>query len=92
MSFERTIPLIIELKGDGVDTCIICGRPVVRPREIHIVDGGASVAHPDYEYPYPESDVGWHSIGPECAQIFPRGWALQPVEAYHARKRCSPSR
>lgn len=92
MTHERTIPLVVRLEGDGEATCILCGRTLLHtsrcaPSEIHVVDGGAAIAHPDYEWPWPESDVGWHSIGPECARMFPPGWALKPVEAYQARKR-----
>jgi hypothetical protein len=86
VTHERIVPLVIPLKGDGELTCIICGRPVIGEREIHIVDGGAAVAHPDYDYPYPESDLGWHSIGRECARLFPPGWALTPMESYRLRK------
>jgi len=82
----RVVPLVVPLLGDGELTCIVCGRPARGVREIHIVEGGAAVAHPDYDYPFPESDLGWHSIGSECARLFPKGWALKPVEAYHHRK------
>lgn len=85
MTHERIIPLVVPLVGDGELTCIICGRPTVKPRVIHIVDGGAAVAHPDYDYLNGAADVGWHSIGPECARMFPKGWTLSPVEAYRQR-------
>lgn len=77
VKLERLIPLVVPLKGDGVDTCIICDRRLgCNSRQIHIVEGGAFIAHPSYEYSDTAADVGWHSIGPECARLFPHGFAV----------------
>lgn len=83
---ERFIPLVVELKGDGEQTCIVCGHLLRRSRQIHIIDGGAAVAHPDYEYPYSEADLGWYSIGPECARMFPSYWMLTATELDRRQK------
>jgi hypothetical protein len=48
VKLERLIPLVVPLKGDGEQTCIICGHLLRQSRLIHIIDGGAAVAHPDY--------------------------------------------
>ena len=62
---------------DGSDDkhCCLCGKKVnpARMWAVHIVDGGASVVHPDDSHMIPENDAGdmyCHMIGTECRKCF----------------------
>lgn len=66
---------VTEFKGDGVDTCILCGRRVgANARSIHLVGGGARLVDVSVDYDDGPAELGWHSIGPECAKKFPKNF------------------
>lgn len=59
----------------GGTPCMACGRPLnpAKTYDVHIIDGGNSVLHPDDEDKYvPDGgDIGHWDVGPECIKALP---------------------
>jgi len=52
--------------------CAVCGVPVVKVRyEVHLVEGGSHLCHPDDEYNNAAADLGWYPVGESCLKQFP---------------------
>lgn len=59
----------------GGTPCMACGRPLnpAKTYDVHIINGGNSVLHPDDEDKYvPDGgDIGHWDVGPECIKALP---------------------
>jgi hypothetical protein len=74
MKFEQTASFNYNQERAGdLPTCARCGRGLVNPAgSVHVIDGGGVVLHPEDEKLYNDqaSDLGFWSVGSECAKAF----------------------
>jgi len=62
--------------------CVICGRDIKDTcayRQVHLIEGGATILHPDDEMEYvsDNSDLGVMPIGMGCARSIGFEWSFK---------------
>ena len=86
MADYRTQRIVFSGRRQRITTperqCYCCGKSMRGKtlREIHVINGGLEVLHPDDEFLY-SSDAGdlyWYAIGPECARQLGLEWTYKP--------------
>lgn len=56
-----------DFSGGRALPCVICGKAVKKVQfEVHLVDGGGSLCHPDDKWEDEASDLYWYPIGACC--------------------------
>lgn len=71
----RTMKMIWANDQSNPNGCVVCGKTLSTNKyAVHVIDGGASVLHPEDEAIYASDpdggDMDWHYLGSECAKKF----------------------
>lgn len=62
------------------DRCLLCQKAIKDPRKaskVHMVDGGFVLIPTEQEYTNEAAEMGWWTVGPDCARKLPAGYSKE---------------